>query len=72
MRTVAFYRQKASDCREMARQISLNEPRDQLLKMARDWEELAVEREAELRRRSGELPEITDADHCGRPLLAGS
>ena len=46
MRTVAFYRQKASECREMARQISLNEPRDELFKMAADWEELAAEREA--------------------------
>ena len=55
----------------MARQINLNEPWEEPFKMARDWEELAVEREAELRKRSGELSETTHADRCGRLLPGG-
>jgi hypothetical protein len=52
MRTVAYYRQRAAECRTIAKQISLKEPRDQLLKMAQEWEGLATEREAELRKKA--------------------
>ncbi len=52
MRTVAYYRQRAAECRTIAKQISLKEPRDQLLKMAQEWEGLAADREAELRKKA--------------------
>ncbi len=50
MRTVAYYREQAAQCLEMAKQMSLKEHRDRLLAMAREWEAHAAEREAELRK----------------------
>lgn len=37
MRTVEFYRKKAEECRDVARQIYLREAREKLLDMAREW-----------------------------------
>jgi hypothetical protein len=64
MRTVAYYRQRAAECRMIAKQISLNEHRDQLLKMAREWEEHATEREAQLRKQAGapSAPPVTEQE----------
>ncbi len=52
MRTVAYYRERAAECRALAKHISLSEPRDQLLRMAREWDSLADDRETELRRKA--------------------
>lgn len=48
MRTVAYYRKQAAECRAMARQMGLTEDRDRLITMAHEWEKLAEDREAEL------------------------
>lgn len=49
METVIDYRQQAAKCREIAKHISLREPREELLRMAANWDRLAEEREARLR-----------------------
>lgn len=48
MRQVIDYRQQAAKCREIAGHLSLAEPRNELLKMAENWDRLAREREARL------------------------
>ncbi len=48
----------------IAKQISLNEHRDQLLRMAKEWEEHATEREAHLRKQAGapSAPPMTEQE----------
>ena len=48
--TPAFYRQRADECRALADEISLKHSRDQLLRMAAEWDALAASKEAVLRR----------------------
>lgn len=47
MKQAAEYRQHASDCRAIAAGMSESAHREQLLKMAAKWEELARDREAQ-------------------------
>jgi hypothetical protein len=53
LKKASEYRRHAQECREMARRES-GVPRDQLLEMARVWDELARER-SELVRKHPEL-----------------
>ena len=46
MRTVAYFKRQAAECRALAEQADFTEHRDRLLKVAEDWEALAAEREA--------------------------
>jgi hypothetical protein len=50
MKRAEDYRRQAAECRAIAKQISLHEPRDRLLKMAQEWEALADEIEAQARK----------------------
>ncbi len=53
MKKASEYRQHAEECRALARQMQ-GEQRDQLLEMARTWDQLAADR-SELVRRHPEL-----------------
>jgi hypothetical protein len=68
MRKLEEYRQQASECRKLARQMLLDDQRDQLLAMAETWERLATERETMIRseedfRRRPEKPFIGKVPH---------
>ena len=63
MRTVAYYRQRAAECRSIGKLVSLRDARDQLVRMAREWEALADEREAELQQRTSP-PAPADGCSC--------
>jgi hypothetical protein len=54
MKTAAEYRKHAEECRGLAKQVPEGEQRDQLLEMARTWDNLARDRE-ELVRKHPEL-----------------
>ena len=56
MKTAAEYRQHAEECRILARQMPDGPQRQQLLEMARTWDQLADEREVMQRRRARETP----------------
>jgi len=45
MKTASEYRQHAQECRALAQQVPTGEQRDQLLEMARTWDNLAADRE---------------------------
>jgi hypothetical protein len=45
MKTAAEYRKPAEECRVLAKQVPEGEHRDQLLEMARTWDNLAADRE---------------------------
>jgi hypothetical protein len=45
MKTAAEYRKHAEECRVLAKQVAEGEHRDQLLEMARTWDNLAADRE---------------------------
>ena len=45
MKTAAEYRKHADECRVLAKQMPEGEQRNQLLEMARTWDNLAKERE---------------------------
>ncbi|MBD2749693.1 hypothetical protein IC232_23730 [Microvirga sp. BT688] len=45
MKTAAEYRKHAEECRVLAKQLAEGEQRDQLLEMARTWDNLARDRE---------------------------
>ena len=45
MKTAAEYRKHAEECRVLAKQVPEGEQRNQLLEMARTWDNLAIERE---------------------------
>ena len=64
MLKVADYRAHAEECRILARQSALPHIREELLRMAATWDDLADQREREIRiraermrNRSGQLPE---------------
>jgi hypothetical protein len=48
MLKVSDYRNHAEECRRLARQAALPEIREQLLDMAKTWDELANHRETQL------------------------
>lgn len=50
MKRASEYRQHAAECRALAGRMEGGEARDQLLRMAATWEELARERSALVRR----------------------
>jgi hypothetical protein len=54
MKTAAEYRKHAEECRVLAKQVPEGEQRNQLLEMARTWDNLATDRE-ELVRKHPEL-----------------
>lgn len=54
MKKASEYRAHAEECRSLAAKMDLGDARDQLLTMARHWEQLAAER-AELIGRHPEL-----------------
>ena len=45
MKTAAEYSKHAEECRVLAKQVAEGEHRDQLLEMARTWDNLAADRE---------------------------
>jgi hypothetical protein len=45
MKTAAEYRKHAEECRVLAKQVPEGEQRNQLLAMARTWDNLAMDRE---------------------------
>jgi hypothetical protein len=45
MKTAAEYRKHAEECRALAKQVPDGEHRNQLLEMARTWDNLAADRE---------------------------
>lgn len=45
MKTASEYRQHAHECRVLAKQVPEGEQRNQLLEMAKTWDNLAKERE---------------------------
>ena len=49
MRLVADFLENAKACRELARRMPLDQ-REQLLRMAEQWEQIATERQRELAR----------------------
>lgn len=55
MKKAIEYRQHAADCRALAAQMDLGEHRDQLLRMAAAWEELAHDRDRMPRARDDEI-----------------
>lgn len=57
VRTVAYYRQMARECRAVARQIQLRDAREKLLAMAREWDAHADEREASFIMARSPLPD---------------
>ena len=54
MKKASEYRQHAAECRAMAAQVNPGPQRDQLLEMARTWENLATDR-AEMIKRHPDL-----------------
>jgi hypothetical protein len=46
MKKASEYRQHAEECRALAAKMELGDQRDQLLRMARHWEDLARDRTA--------------------------
>ena len=59
MKTAAEYRKHAEECRVLANQVPEGEQRDQLLEMARTWDNLARDREQLVRNR----PELDTANN---------
>ena len=49
MQKLEEYRLHANECRKLAKQMLLDDQRDQLLAMAETWERLATERETMIR-----------------------
>jgi len=56
MNKVAEFRRNAAECRALAARMELGAQRDQLLRMAATWEELANDREAQARRDGDPAP----------------
>lgn len=55
MKKAVEYRQYAADCRALAARMDIGEHRDQLLRMAAAWEELAHDRETIMPARGDEI-----------------
>ena len=52
MKKASEYRQHAAECRTLAARMDVGEHRDQLLKMAATWDQLAAERAQRAKRQS--------------------
>ena len=52
MKKASEYRQHADECRALAARMDVGEHRDQLLKMAATWDQLAAERAQRAKRQS--------------------
>jgi hypothetical protein len=61
---VSDYREHAVECRRLARQSALPHLRDDLLKMAEAWDQLAEQREQEIAR--GKVRAMSAAGSPGR------
>ncbi|HEX5775700.1 MAG TPA: hypothetical protein VFX95_03370 [Caulobacteraceae bacterium] len=57
MKKASEYRQHADECRALASRMDLGEHRDQLLKMAATWDQLAAERAQHAKRQSDGRPD---------------
>jgi len=57
MKTAAEYRKHAQECRALAKQVTEGEQPNQLLEMARTWDNLAADRERLVQRH----PELDSA-----------
>ncbi|WP_114947280.1 hypothetical protein [Microvirga calopogonii] len=66
MKTAADYRKHAEECRVLAKQLPEGEQRNQLLEMARTWDNLANDRE-QLVRRHPELDTSKDRTNPRAP-----
>lgn len=55
MKKAVEYRQYAADCRALAARMDIGEHRDQLLRMAAAWAELAHDRETIMPARGDEI-----------------
>jgi len=66
MKTAAEYRKHAEECRVLAKQMPEGDQRDQLLEMARTWENLAIERE-QLVRKHPELNTLKNSTSSQAP-----
>jgi len=62
MKTAAEYRKHAEECRALAKQVPDGEHRNQLLEMARTWDNLAADRENLVRNH----PELDTSDGPSR------
>jgi hypothetical protein len=61
MTTATHYRQQAAQCRALAAEACSHQDRDDLLRLAADWEALAMSKEAALRRHDPPLEETSDS-----------
>ena len=66
MKTAAEYRKHAEECRVLAKQVAEGEHRNQLLEMARTWDNLAADRE-KLVRNHPELDTSKDSTKAQAP-----
>lgn len=71
MKKASEYRQHAKECRALAGRMEGGEARDQLMRMAATWEELARERSAVVRRHpelaaDGEVQEEASAAEAAK------
>ena len=57
MKKASEYRQHAAECRTLASRMDVGEHRDQLLKMAATWDQLAAERERRAKRQPDGRPD---------------
>jgi hypothetical protein len=62
MKTAAEYRKHAEECRIFAKQVPEGEQRNQLLEMARTWDNLATDRENLVRNH----PELDTSNNSGK------
>jgi hypothetical protein len=71
MKKASEYREHAEECRQLAVRMESGEHRDQLLAMARHWDQLAIDRVKLIRQhpelaREGEEAEEADRDAAAR------
>jgi hypothetical protein len=62
MKTAAEFRKHAEECRILAKQVPEGEQRNQLLEMARTWDNLATDRENLVRNH----PELDTSNNSGK------
>ena len=68
MKKAAEYRRHANECRVLARNMSSEDERQQLLRMAGQWEGLATERERMLARNAAIESSSAPADQDDTPI----
>ena len=66
MKKASEYRMHAQECRALAAKMDLGDARNQLLTMARHWDQLAIER-SELLKRHPELALDGEQDEESEP-----